>query len=251
MGITVTDAELSQFAPEMDAQEAQDPAKLIAALNTYPYFVRIVGGAPTEETRQTEQLISPLVDGREAETTISRIEINPESQKEEGSGTRQSRSADAMDAHTDSSYRPHQHELLVFQHVRADASGGDSVIIALEDILEHVSDEDVELLEQTKFRFIKIGAPVLSRIGAARHVRFNITQIKKSNPGLAKHPEFEALLERFVVASREKARRFQFRAQPGETLMINNLRTLHGRTALAPDSDRLMMRIRARCKALR
>lgn len=231
-------APTQEAAPQLAPRSNPTAAEIEKALNRYPYFVRISDASEAD--------VAALIDSLRAldspPTTVSRIEVDLKkvAEAESTGATRLSRSAVAMEAHTDSTFAPRPHEVIALHFIRPAAEGGDTIVAPIDDILAVLDAETVAWLEKTSFQFNKISAPVLDH----GRIRFNWVQMEKS-AGPSGISEADApILDNLRDAVDRASITHQFRAEAGEIVLINNRRALHSRTAFSPGSDRLMMRYR-------
>ncbi len=229
-------------------------ARMVQILNNYPHFFILRGPPPIEATDLTVQIARaiagraphPFIRSSERLERVSqtRVEIDPNADLATGV-TRYSRTHQALKLHTDSSYDPVPHELVAFQMVRPDFEGGHTIIAPVEDILDGLQESEIVSLHKTAIPFGRRSYPVLWRHRGADHIRFYDQQILNalrggSGLGLSEKDALRPLLK--VLKEYQRFQIFELAA--GETLFVHNSRALHGRTAFAQDSKRLMFRVR-------
>ena len=243
-------------------------AHMARVLRAYPHFFVLKGPAPTETRALTAHLAQAIAaqtagqTGARTQTAASRatatpkvsftrVRIDDDRTADTGPVTRYSRTHQPMPPHTDSSYRPHPHELVAFQMVRADARGGDTLVAAVEDVVTALDPQTRATLEQPRFPFGQGAHPVLWQTGAAPNIRYYRSQIDRARqdadplaePELAAMDALDGVLARTDLL-------FHVRLEAGDTIFLHNTKALHGRTGFAADSDRMMYRIRVRAAGL-
>ncbi len=239
---------------------AQSPAieeitqRMVQILNNYPHFFVLRGPPPIETTDLTVAICRaiaatgghPFIGSADRLNRVSktRVEIDPDADVSTGV-TRYSRTNRALKLHTDSSYDPVPHELVAFQMVRPDFQGGKTIIAPIEDVLAQLSEPDIIALHKVRVPFGSKSYPILWRSRGVHHIRFYDQQILTA---LKKGVHLDDLARdalRPLLKAMKLVEQFQmFDLGAGETLFLHNSRALHGRTGFAPDSKRLMLRIR-------
>ncbi len=124
------------------------------------------------------------------------------------------------------------------------SSGGDSLLVRLDDVLSYLSPPQMQTLAQPVYLFRQALAPILTQVGPLIQIRYN-------RPWINMMPEFEieqlsqdqisALdhLDQVIVACQT-----QFSLQSKDCLILDNQRLLHGRTAFDEQASRLLKRVR-------
>ncbi|MFN3231844.1 MAG: TauD/TfdA family dioxygenase [Alphaproteobacteria bacterium] len=257
--IQLKDEEAAALASEMAPAGLLD--RVVLMLRTYPHFLLVRGLAPTEERAQAECLahaisrrepVKPPSGGKPADhVSFTRVEVS-EGVQQSGSVTRYSRTNKPLALHTDSSYSGDPHELLIFQMIRADAEGGNSVIAPVEDIISALDPGDVDRLRQPVFPFGRGHQPVLWGGLGSMSIRYYRSQIETAlqEGGAALEPEFERSLEALDAVLEQQDKFYVFHVADGDLLLIDNNRAMHGRTGFSGDSQRLMFRYRAHAGCL-
>lgn len=235
--------------------------EMAAFLARPPYAFVLAGLAPTEKGILTVHLarglteLPPTKPGQSGEDrakiSFTRVRIDPRKANQSGAVTRYSRTNQALPLHSDSSYDPDPHELVVFQMVQADSEGGESQVAPIDRVLDVLDGATKERLSRPSFPFGRCRLPILWQAGAKtklRYYRYQVDQGCQVDEGLSE--EDAAALERLdrVLADPRISLRRKIRS--GEILFLNNTKALHGRTAFAEDSPRLMYRIRVHAGCL-
>lgn len=226
-----------------------------------PHAVVLRGLKPTEDRAATvalAQAISGLssITSEQSEKTrgkvsFTKVRINHRIATSESRSTAYSRTNQPLTLHTDSSYKAAPHELVAFQMVRADATGGDTTLMSVETILHTIDPELVKTLARPIFPFGKGDVPILWRQGNAPRIRYYRHQIDNavsrgahlSDPARAAIEGLDRVLDRADLSCR-------FRLEDGDILFLDNTRVLHGRTGFAGTSHRLMYRVRVQAGCL-
>lgn len=228
--------------------------RMVQILNNYPHFFVLRGPPPIETPDLTINIARaiarrsqhPFIESPERLGHVSqtRIEIEPNAQLSTAV-TRYSRTNRALMLHTDSSYDAVPHELVAFQMVRPDFQGGHTIVGPVEDILSGLDEQTIIALHKTKVPFGRGLHPILWRHRGAQHIRFYDHQILNAIKSGAFVDETTKKVLRAVLDVLKDTARFQtFPLGAGDTLFMHNTRALHGRTGFAPDSRRLMLRVR-------
>ena len=149
------------------------------------------------------------------------------------------------------------------------AEGGDSILVdgfrAAETLLERepaafrlLSRSPIDFRFQDRESDIRFRAPViaLDEAGAVVEVRFNFAVMDAVRAPAERMGELCRALRRFAAIVRDPALECRYRLRPGELLVFDNRRVLHGRAAFDPatgsrhlqgcyvDRDQLLSRIR-------
>ncbi|PKL76116.1 MAG: hypothetical protein CVV27_11910 [Candidatus Melainabacteria bacterium HGW-Melainabacteria-1] len=122
-------------------------------------------------------------------------------------------------------------------------SGGESFVAPLDEILKHLSLSDLLALQAPRFYFRYGYLPVLSASKGLHRIRYNRLMFEMFQPP-EQLAELNPLLDRLDQAIQAVA--FHFRLTAGDCLILDNQRSVHGRTAFEPaaESARLMKRVR-------
>ena len=244
--------------PTIDSQNSpaaslQDQAlALHGALRAYPHYAILRGYPPTEERGPIEALALAICNipdgagaGKNRKISFTRVRIDLEKLKRGGGATHYSRTHMPLAPHTDSSYSPTPHELVVFQMVRSDDHGGDSVIVPIEDLLPRLTENAIACLREPVFPLGGDPHPILWGETDACQIRYYRNQIDKAlqegasltNRQMAAITELDE-----VLVNTDAFHRFHLRS--GDVLFMHNTKVLHGRTGFDDASDRLMYRYR-------
>ncbi|MEM6301793.1 MAG: TauD/TfdA family dioxygenase [Pseudomonadota bacterium] len=251
---TIHGEDLTKASEDRIPALIQDVAQqVIDGLREPPYYVVVRTTAPTEDYSLTMgicRLIAntlPHRKGTSAESrnkiSLTKVMINPESANKVSKTTNYSRTNQPLTLHTDSSFKAAPQELVAFQMVRDDALGGDTIMLPIERILSRLKEEEVRTLARSIFPFSQKNLPVLWSNNGVPRIRYYRAQLENADMRTVPDEGKQALGRLDEILSEESiVDRFHLRA--GETLFLNNLKVMHGRTGFAGSSDRLMYRAR-------
>jgi len=250
---------LADIDPDDISALASDIAQ---SLRVYPHYVRLTGPAPTEERTMNDAIcramanMGPVKPGltKEQRNKISftRVRIKPDKAETTRLSTAYSRTHKPLELHTDSSFKAAPHELVAFQMVQADRAGGDTTLIAVEDILDSLAPDIATFLHREIFPFGRHLTSVFWKTSGTPHIRYYRKQIDDTcrKIGLPLDDEVLGALDALDAVLQDDIITHRFRMESGNTLFLHNTRVLHGRTGFAADSNRLMYRFRAHAGCL-
>ncbi len=143
-----------------------------------------------------------------------------------------------LDVHTDHS----RARYIMWHCVEQSAWGGATVLVDTKPILEAMSQADrdalqkVYLTEHKVFRDDPSRVPLLRTVQGTDHVYYSFWLLEDEVPSdsQAALAEFRRLLKATVP--------YQFQLEPGDVLIIDNHRMLHGRTAISQQGSRRLVR---------
>ena len=245
------------------AEEAVEAlaGEIVVALKAAPHFVRLRGLAAAQDQTVVAILAQAIAGrqptrerhptARERKISFTQVRIDPDKATTNARSTAYSRTNQPLELHTDSSYKAVPHELVAFQIVRSDASGGDTVMMPVETILDHLHPDVRDTLSAPIYPFGKGKHPVLWQTAGRPQIRYYRKQIDNAVENGASLPgaALEAMDILDAVLSRTDLQT-QFHLDDGEILFMDNTRVLHGRTGFGAKSDRLMYRIRIEAECL-
>lgn len=231
---------------------------IVSRLTTYPFFVVLKGLKPTDDEEPVEDIVADIADisGRDGEVwpgkiTFTRVRIDPDAASRASLGTRYSRTEQALSPHTDSAFSTRPHSLVAFQMVRSDPAGGWSTIVPVADVVAALDARHLDEMRRTQFAFGSEDMSILWGEPGRESMRYYRAQIEAASAKREVAPEQPiAVLDAIdrILAERESDRVFAL--DDGDVLMLNNWKALHGRTAMAPESARLMFRFRVNAAVL-
>lgn len=237
---------------------------ILAALRAYPHYV-VVHGCPAIKDRTNlmnlskaigaiERSQSALGFGTKIKEKISftKVHINPLKAMERKGVTQYSRTHLPLAPHTDSSYMSQPHEIVAFQCIVSDHTGGESIMIPVTDLLKHLDSDVVEQLRAPVYPFGSQSYPILAGESGHEQIRYYRSQIdrilERGAPSLSKrHRDAIETLDEVLQQTDQFS---QFHLQAGHIVFMNNLKVLHGRTGFSPESDRLLYRVRLHVNSL-
>ena len=232
------------------------------ALKNYPHYAIVTGYPATEESDHVVNLAHAICDGPGADgaaprcvnkkVSFTRVRIDEQKAKRGGTATHYSRTHQPLAPHTDSSYKPEPHELVIFQMIVSDDRGGDSVMVPVEDLLARLSEETIACLREPVYPLGEETHPILRGGADDCEIRYYRNQIDRSlQEGTALSERQMAALTELDALLAEEGAFDQFHLKSGEILFFHNRKVLHGRTGFADDSKRELYRYRLNAPGLR
>lgn len=146
--------------------------------------------------------------------------------------------------HTDHYFAKTPADVVIFQCVRDDPLGGDSLVAQLAKILDILPEKHRLTLQECRFPAPFGAVAILYLVGGSMRIRYNRLEVDRaaSVANVALTPAQCAALDSLDDAI--EATQLRFHLQQAECLVMDNHRVLHGRTPLSPHSDRLLKRVR-------
>ena len=226
--------------------------KLSKSINEYPYFAIIKGASDLDlgpKGSDLYQLVSQLnkMNGTQNEKlSVTRVTIDNSVVKVNDGVTRHSRQPGALNLHTDSSYMDNPHAILAFQCIVADPKGGETLLMPIDDIVNNISEHSKQLLSAKVFPFSNDPSPILSMDEEGKwNVRFYKTQLEKNIKNSLLDKKYLAAIDELEVSIANKQNHFRTKLKPGEIILVNNLKALHGRSNIDENSPRVIYRVRS------
>ena len=225
------------------------------ALAAYPHYV-VVNGYPAIADRANLinlakaigaiQPVSGFGRPNQAKVSFTKVQINSAKAKAGGGVTQYSRTHLPLPPHTDSSYMARPHELVAFQCIVSDQTGGESILIPVADLLPRLDREIAALLRAPVYPFGERLYPILVGEAGNEQIRYYRAQIDRilaarGSPLSEKH---RAAMETLDAVLQQTDQFSQFHLQAGQIVLMHNHKVLHGRTGFSPESDRLLFRVR-------
>ncbi|MBV6625795.1 MAG: TauD/TfdA family dioxygenase [Rivularia sp. (in: Bacteria)] len=226
------------------------------ALTQYPYYIVVNGFTPLRERNQLMDLarairakISPPSKTNHEnlnKVSFTKVYINGKSvEADESSVTRYSRTHLRLTPHTDSSYMMLPHEIVGFHCIEADDNGGESIMVPIDDILQNIDQEVLACLREPVYPFGQDYHAIVCGDEDNPLIRYYQAQIERSlnknNPLSQKHQAALKILDELLDKSHLQQK---FHLQPGQIVFMHNHKVMHGRTALSPESKRVLYRLR-------
>jgi alpha-ketoglutarate-dependent taurine dioxygenase len=171
-------------------------------------------------------------------------------------GTDLSSTAAAFPVHTDSTFLPEPHVAIALGCVEASGTGGRSCVVRARDACAAVPDDVVDALSEAVFPFIVRDGVHPARVDVLPVVtwdaagdpllrfRFDAIAMAGRAGEIRLSDRHAAALDVFRAAVEDEALQATFALRPGDVLVVDNRRALHGRSAVGPDAGRLMRRVK-------
>ena len=149
-----------------------------------------------------------------------------------------------LDLHNENIYHPAQPDYLLLGGLRKDPSGqAKTLVIGVDEILPHLDEDDIERLGKFEYR-----TSVDYNFGNENADRGDGPLIKilfgnRASPMIAYDDEYIAGINPDAQAALDRLREILHRhmteveLQPGEILLLDNLKTVHGRTSFQANYD--------------
>jgi tetratricopeptide (TPR) repeat protein len=233
------------------------------ALTQYPYYIVVNGFTPLRERTQLMDFgravrakISPRSrTNREdiSKVSFTKVYINREQEEaEEGGATQYSRTHLQLPPHTDSSYMMLPHEIVAFHCIEADEKGGKTIMVPIDDILKQLDKSVLARLQDPVYPFGRGYHAILCGEEDNPLIRYYHAQVKRFlTPDTPKFTqEHQAALEALDELLEQTHLHQKFHLKPGQILFMHNHKVLHGRTALSPETNRLLYRLRIHAASL-
>ena len=204
----------------------------------------VVRGRGADPETETEAWIDALGDKalRVIETHFGRIE-DLRTDNTTNANTDQLGYTDAaVDLHTDQPFLDHPPRYQLLQAIRAADAGGDSLIAdarAAYRYLESIDAEAAELLRTVEIRFHRkqkafereVRSPLITVDGDRFFVRSSYFTMAPHRLPFERMEAWYRAYDRFVRLVRDPRHHYRFVLAPGDVLLYDNHRVLHGRTA--------------------
>lgn len=149
--------------------------------------------------------------------------------------------------HTDQFFKSNPADIVAMLCSDSDGKGGDTLVSDVSTIVEAMPPELVEALSKPFVR-APFGFTAILRASDTNgwRVAYNRYEIEKFCHSLQHTytPSERELFDSFELFAARHSHRFSLRA--GDCLLLDNRRVLHGRTEIAPESNRLVKRVRVR-----
>lgn len=177
---------------------------------------------------------------------VQKVEYNPNRLYTHDNFLRNSAYNGDFACHTDCASEEVVPDIMLLQCVQAASHGGESLILHVDDIIEHLSVQELELLQQPIFPFGFGYAAILVESNGKFFIRYNKHEINKASQklNLPLTPYIIELLDTLDHIISYNLKLVSIKIQPDECLVVNNRRILHGRTKFPHNSKRLLYRVR-------
>jgi alpha-ketoglutarate-dependent taurine dioxygenase len=181
----------------------------------------------------------------ETSNYLHRVEICKESVKDRYGFRPLSTTDSAIACHTEDYFTPNPSDIVIFQCVRQDHDGGQSIISYLDDILYHLDIDVLNCLKECEYPsyFGKV-AVIGTDIHGKYWIRYNRSTLNKASDviNLRLSKEYKNALDYLDIAINKS--QIIFPLQPNDIWLLNNRRVMHGRTALSKETSRLLKRVK-------
>ena len=225
--------------------------QILKELIEYPYYSLVRAGELGLDNDEVHELLHAVClshyqrlkipTPERSRVSFTRVCVNPDSVHTRGQVTRLSRSHLAMPLHTDSSYDPIPHALLLFQAIKTEHQGGITHLMPLDDVLRQLPESVLQTLRTTYCSFGRRDYAILSEESGKPMIRYYREQMQLNGKleDIA-NTALEILDKALVNANAQ----IQFKLQEGDLMFLNNHRILHGRSGFSRSSERLLHRYR-------
>ncbi|KGJ88159.1 hypothetical protein ND16A_2712 [Thalassotalea sp. ND16A] len=248
----LADLQVSSHSSHLGWRALFNLRQLSAAINQAPYFALIKGAGTRDVDPKASDLyklvsqLNNINDTPARKLSVTRVAINQSAATVNDSVTRYSRQPGALKLHTDSSYMANPHPVLAFQCVVADPNGGETILMAIDDIIAGISDTNKALLSAEVFPFAKTKSAILAKDDyGAWNIRFYKTQLEQSLENEALEQKYLNAISELEASIANEKHHFRTTMQPGDMILVNNLKALHGRSNIEAESPRVIYRIRS------
>jgi len=195
-------------------------------------------GRPFKETRLPSELLEDEI--------IFRVESVGEGVRDSRGIVLYSTTHSAFPSHTDGSGKPNPFDVVLLYCVRQDAQGGELTLITLDDLMKILDVESIETLRTKAFPVPYGLASIISGHGEEMWIRYNAEELlfycRRRAIKLSENQE-EAL-RNLAEALSILENNGRVTMSPGQCLLIDNKRALHGRTSFPANGKRLLKRLR-------
>lgn len=227
--------------------------RMLVSLTTPPYYYVVQASNGTASWRAESAIayalyISGLGTSEEPKRLgATRVTLNKKASTIEDAVTRYSRTELALEAHTDSSQQVSPQSIVLFGMSRPDLHGGENQIVPVDELVKTLPSELIDELQKPIWPLGKIPKSILNKnkVTNCFEISYYRKQLDRSvELGALITDAQRVMLDHLDAKIQALASHSNLKLQRGETLVLNNHKVLHGRSALASDSDRVMIRYR-------
>ena len=156
-----------------------------------------------------------------------------------------------LEVHTDNPYRDPVPTLQLLQSLQNDAEGGETILVdgfLAAELLRENNEQAFRLLtvETVRFRFRDTNADLIAESpvirtdshGRVTGVRFNSRSVQPFRLPARRMEEYYRAYRKFAEILNDPQHQTSFHLQPGELLIFDNERMLHGRSSIRENSGR-------------
>ena len=227
---------------------------ICTALQKYPHLV-VVSGYPAIDARENLTSLGQAIcdiNSSQEKVSFTRVRIDRAKANFDAPATHYSRTHLPLGPHTDSSYSLKPHEVVAFQCIVSDDTGGESIVIPVEDILEKIAPNYLELLREPVYPFEENSYPIIFGESGDEHIRYYRAQIDRTIglTGMLLSEQHRSAIDQLDDLLQSAELGFRSHLKPGQIIFAHNTKVLHGRTGFSPQSERLLLRIRLHIPSL-
>jgi hypothetical protein len=149
-----------------------------------------------------------------------------------------------FDCHTDGYHNRENIDVVLMLCVRGDAAAM-SIVAHIDDLLDRLDPDEQQILGAPVYPSLNGPVPILDTRNGRTSVRFNLAEIERFLPGdaTAFTPPYLTAARHLNALSKDPQIQSTFSLQPGQCLVLDNRRVLHGRLSLSKGSRRLLKRV--------
>ena len=150
-------------------------------------------------------------------------------------------------SHTDGSGKPNPYDVVLLYCARQGICGGDSTLITLDELVNHLDLQSLKILRTNSFPFTFGVAPIICGRGRHMWIRYNAEELSfycRRRRMELDGDQKKALANVAATLSMLENRQPKVRMASGQCLVLDNKRVLHGRTAFSAEGNRLLKRVR-------
>jgi hypothetical protein len=158
-----------------------------------------------------------------------------------------STTSSSFPCHTDGSGKRKPYDILILHCIRQDSVGGDSIVLPLDEICARLEPHTIRILKEPTFPVPFGLSPILWEENKEHCIRYNLEELyyySNLHGILLSEAQERAIQTLKTIIMNLEEEKPPFRLAAGDCLVIDNKRALHGRTALAEGSKRLLKRMR-------
>lgn len=178
---------------------------------------------------------------------VFRVEVRGEGVRDARGQVVYSTTGQSFPCHTDGSGKPVPYDVVLLCCIRQDTTGGDTVLVTLDELIAGLDLDSVRTLREASFPFPFGMGAIISGDGPDTWIRYNAEELyyyARLRGATFSESQKRALTNLENTLSLLVRGRPAFHLAEGECLALDNRRVLHGRTALYPGSRRLLKRVR-------
>jgi len=227
--------------------------RMLVSLTTPPYYYVVTASHGMASWRTESAIayalyISSLKPSEEPKRLgATRVTPNKKASSIEDAVTRYSRTELALEAHTDSSQQLSPQSIVLFGMSRPDLRGGENQIVSVDELVKTLPADLIDELQKPIWPLGRKPKSILKKNNVTNcfEISYYRKQLDRSvELGAPLTDTQRVTLDRLDDQIQALGSKSNLKLQRGETLVLNNHKVLHGRSALASDSNRVMIRYR-------